>query len=121
MGLDPLRIFADHGPGLIVLGMRCGRDHACGPQILLVAPALELEGELTIRGPPHGLVGPGKGQLGISGPIVAINDALEDDPAPINEDCYGDGWIYKLAPSNPADVEGLLEAEKYEPLTQSQD
>ena len=57
----------------------------------------------------------------IGGKVIAVNEALQDDPSPINEDCYGAGWIYKLAPSDPADVEGLLSAEKYEPLAQPQD
>ena len=34
----------------------------------------------------------------IAGAVVAVNDALSDDPEVINSDPYGDGWIVKLAP-----------------------
>ena len=37
----------------------------------------------------------------ISGKIIHINPALEDDPSLINEDCYDRGWLYTMKPTNP--------------------
>ncbi len=38
----------------------------------------------------------------ISGEILAVNEALSDDPEKINADPYGDGWIVRLQPSDDA-------------------
>ena len=50
----------------------------------------------------------------ISGTVVAVNEALSDDPEVINSDPYGEGWIVRLA---PGDDEGeLLSPEAYQAL-----
>ena len=50
----------------------------------------------------------------ISGTVVEVNTALEDDPDFVNEEPYGKGWIYKIKPDNMADVEKLLSNTDYE-------
>ena len=50
----------------------------------------------------------------ITGEVVAINEDLEDDPALINSDPYGDGWLYEVAPSDESELDDLLDAEAYE-------
>ena len=51
---------------------------------------------------------------GVAGEVVEVNQEALDNPAIINEDCYGKGWIIKIRPSNP-DVQGdLLSAESYQ-------
>lgn len=50
----------------------------------------------------------------ISGEVVAVNEALEDDPEIINSDPYGEGWFFKMKPDNIADYEALLSADEYE-------
>ena len=49
----------------------------------------------------------------ISGEIVAVNEALEDDPALVNSDPYGEGWIIEIRPENADDLANLLDAEAY--------
>jgi glycine cleavage system H protein len=49
----------------------------------------------------------------LSGEIVAVNDALTDDPTPINEDPYGAGWLVKVRLRNPAESESLMDTEAY--------
>jgi glycine cleavage system H protein len=49
----------------------------------------------------------------VSGEIVAVNEALADDPTPINEDPYGAGWLVKVRLRNPAESESLMDAEAY--------
>ena len=51
--------------------------------------------------------------LPVAGEIVEFNEAVEDDPALVNNDPYGEGWLIKVKVSNPADVEGLLDGEAY--------
>ena len=49
----------------------------------------------------------------IAGTIVESNKALEQDPALVNRDPYGQGWMIKLKFKNPKELEGLLRADAY--------
>jgi glycine cleavage system H protein len=49
----------------------------------------------------------------LSGEIVEVNEALSEDPGPINEDPYGGGWLVKVRLRNPAETESLMDAESY--------
>lgn len=49
----------------------------------------------------------------IAGEIVAVNEGLEDDPALVNSDPYGEGWIIEIRPKNADDLANLLDAEAY--------
>lgn len=51
--------------------------------------------------------------LPLAGEVIEFNEALDDDPALINSDPFGDGWIIKLKMSNVADFESLMDAEAY--------
>lgn len=50
----------------------------------------------------------------IAGEIVAVNEGLEDDPALVNSDPYGEGWIVEIRPENADDLANLLNAEGYQ-------
>ena len=50
----------------------------------------------------------------ISGTVLARNDALEDAPELINADPYGDGWIVAIRPTDPEQIETLLDADDYQ-------
>ena len=52
--------------------------------------------------------------LPITGEIIEMNKAIDDDPSLINDDPFGAGWIIKVHVSNPSDVEGLMDATAYE-------
>ena len=54
--------------------------------------------------------------LPVAGEIVEFNKAVEDDPALVNNDPYGEGWLIKVKVSNPADVDGLLDGEAYKAI-----
>lgn len=53
----------------------------------------------------------------ISGTIIAVNESLEDEPDQINNDCYGDGWLFEIEPSGGDELKDLLDAEAYADLT----
>ena len=48
--------------------------------------------------------------------ITDFNEALENDPALVNKDPYGEGWIIKVNMANPAEVDTLLSADDYAKL-----
>ena len=50
----------------------------------------------------------------VSGEIVARNDALDATPALANNDPYGGGWLFEVVPSDPSQLDGLLDAAAYE-------
>ena len=49
----------------------------------------------------------------LSGEIIEVNDELEGAPETINNDPYGNGWMYKVSMEDPEEVESLLDAEAY--------
>ncbi len=51
--------------------------------------------------------------LPVSGEIVEFNEALEANPALVNSDPYGEGWIIKIKMTDPAQVNDLMDAAAY--------
>jgi len=49
----------------------------------------------------------------VAGEVVEVNGALESDPAVVNRDPYGDGWMIKLRVKTPTELDGLLSAGAY--------
>ena len=49
----------------------------------------------------------------VTGEIIAVNEALEDEPELLNDSPYGDGWIFKIKMEDSAELESLLSAEDY--------
>ena len=49
----------------------------------------------------------------VAGEIADVNVALEGDPAVVNRDPYGDGWMVKLRVSNPSELDALLSPTAY--------
>jgi len=52
----------------------------------------------------------------VSGTIVAVNEALADQPESINSDPYGAGWICEIELADPSQLDGLLDAGGYRSL-----
>jgi len=50
----------------------------------------------------------------IAGTIVAVNGDLDGSPELVNSDPYGAGWFVRIAPSDPAAIDALLDAAGYE-------
>ena len=56
----------------------------------------------------------------VSGEIIAINEALPDKPETINEDAYGDGWLFVVQPDNLAEEQDeLLDPDAYAELIEN--
>lgn len=49
----------------------------------------------------------------VGGEVLEFNAALEDDPALVNKDPYGEGWMIKVRMSDPAQLDQLLSADDY--------
>lgn len=49
----------------------------------------------------------------VEGEVVAVNEALADAPELVNQDPYKDGWMLQVKPSNPPDVDRLMDKAAY--------
>ncbi|HEX7972835.1 MAG TPA: glycine cleavage system protein GcvH [Anaerolineales bacterium] len=58
--------------------------------------------------------------LPVGGKVVAINEGLPDTPEVVNSDPYGKAWMVKVELSDPAELNGLMDAKAYEAHTQEQ-
>ena len=54
----------------------------------------------------------------VSGEVVEVNPAIDADPALVNKDPYGEGWMIKVKMSAPEEVDTLLSAEDYAAFTE---
>ena len=54
----------------------------------------------------------------VSGEVVEVNPAIDADPALVNKDPYGEGWMVKIHMSAPEEVESLLSADDYAALSE---
>ena len=50
----------------------------------------------------------------VGGEILEVNEALTDSPETVNQDAYGEGWLFRLQPANPAEMDALMSGEAYE-------
>jgi glycine cleavage system H protein len=49
----------------------------------------------------------------IAGEVVAINDRLDKEPALVNSDPYGAGWMIRIKPSNAGEIDALMDSGAY--------
>jgi glycine cleavage system H protein len=56
----------------------------------------------------------------VSGEVVAANESLGSAPELVNQDPYGQGWLFKLKPSNKDELSQLLDSKAYEKVVESE-
>jgi glycine cleavage system H protein len=49
----------------------------------------------------------------VSGTVSAVNDKLDDTPEAVNNDPYGDGWLFEIETADGTDLDALLDADAY--------
>ena len=54
----------------------------------------------------------------ISGEVVEVNSTLDNDPAAVNRDPYGAGWLLKIKPADPNEAKSLLSSADYAKLAE---
>ena len=125
MGLHPEELFyADthewarkEGDGSITVGITDHAQKALGDVVYVELPKVGAE---VLVGAQTGIVESVKAASDIFAPVdgtvIAINDALADEPEQINEDPYHKGWFYRLMPEDPRQLDTLLSAAAYRAL-----
>jgi len=49
----------------------------------------------------------------VTGEVIEVYESLEDEPEKVNEDPYGDGWLYKVRLEDAGELDGLMDATAY--------
>lgn len=57
----------------------------------------------------------------VTGEIVAVNESLADKPETINEDAYGDGWLFVVKLSSRDELQELLDPDAYAELVENEE
>lgn len=57
----------------------------------------------------------------VSGKVVEVNHSLEDAPEKINQDPYGEGWVFKLKDYSQEDMDALMDAHAYGSFLESEE
>lgn len=120
MSIDPKARYAEsHEFALLdgsefVVGISDHAQAELGDIVFVELPAV---GKTIAKGQAFGVVESVKAAsdlyMPIGGTITAVNAALEGDPALVNRDCYGQGWMLRVSPSDPSQFDTLLEAAEY--------
>ena len=123
---EDLRYTKDHEwarskAGRVVIGITEFATDQLGDVVYVELPAV---GAQVKKGETFGVVESTKAvsdlYAPVSGKVVEINSPLVDAPEGINEDPYGAGWMIAVEPSNPGDLDDLLDAKAYAALVQEQ-
>jgi len=56
----------------------------------------------------------------IGGKVVEVNESLADTPETVNQDAYGEGWIFRLQATDMAEMAALMDADKYQAFLESE-
>ena len=100
--------------GIARIGITDHAQEALGDLVFVELPAV---GDEISQGDPCAVVESVKAASDIytpvSGTVVAINEDLETDPALINADPYGDGWLFDIELIDDEELDGLKDAETY--------
>lgn len=101
----------------LVVGISDHAQHSLGDIVYVDLPKV---GASIALGAAFGVVESVKAAsdiyLPIGGKITAVNGELADKPDLINKDCYGAGWIVRVAPADPGAWDALLSPEDYEKI-----
>jgi glycine cleavage system H protein len=106
---------------IVIIGITDYAQDALGEIVYIELPS---EGDEVIKGETFGAVESTKSvsdlYAPISGEVVEVNEALLDSPEAINEDPYGEGWMVKVKPYDPSELEDLMDSDEYTEFIEKQ-
>jgi len=109
------------GDGLVTVGITNYATEQLGDVVFVELPAVGKEVE---TGKPFGVVEAVKTvsdlYAPVSGQVVEVNGALVANPALVNQQPYGEGWMIRLRPRDPAELGRLLSNADYEKMVEEQ-
>jgi glycine cleavage system H protein len=107
--------------GSVTVGISDHAQAALGDLVFVEVPSV---GKALQRGAAAAVVESVKAASDVysplSGEVIASNDSLGATPELVNQEPYGQGWLFKLKPSNTAELTALLDAQAYGKLVAEQ-
>ena len=105
--------------GVVTVGITGYATDQLGDVVFVELPAI---GKKVDAGKPFGVVEAVKTvsdlYAPVAGEVVEVNGALADNPALVNQEPYGEGWMIRLKPADPKDVGKLLSSQDYGKLVE---
>jgi glycine cleavage system H protein len=105
--------------GVVTVGITSYATEQLGDVVFVELPEV---GRAVGAGKPFGVVEAVKTVSDlfapVGGEVVEVNDAIGDNPALVNQEPYGEGWLVKIRLSDPADFGKLLSHVDYEKLVE---
>ena len=109
------------GDGLVTVGITNYATDQLGDVVFVELPPVGKEVE---TGKPFGVVEAVKTvsdlYAPVAGQVVEVNGAIAANPALVNQAPYGEGWMIRIRPRDPAEVSRLLSSADYEKLVEEQ-
>ena len=111
----------DNGDGTALIGISDYAQEMLTDIVFVELPAI---GKKVAKGAPVAVVESVKSVYDVyapvSGEVVTVNNKLEEDPALINKDAFGEGWIVKMRLANAAELSSLMDATAYDLFLQEE-
>jgi glycine cleavage system H protein len=106
----------------LVVGITDFAQDQLGDVVFVELPAV---GDVVKKGESFGVVESTKAVselfAPVSGKVVEVNDPLTDSPETINEDPYEEGWMIAIQPSDPKELDELMDAAAYRAFVEEQE
>lgn len=107
--------------GSITIGITDHAQHALGDMVFVEPPKV---GSKVTAKKECGVVESVKSASDIyspiSGEVIAVNDKVIETPATLNSDPHGEGWLFRVKPSDIKEMDALLDATAYAKLEESE-
>lgn len=108
--------------GVVAIGITAYAQSSLGDLVFVELPEV---GDRVTAGDAVAVVESVKAASDIYAPadgeIVAVNEALADAPEKVNEDPFGEGWLFRVRLDDPAGVTGLLDADAYGGIVEAEE
>lgn len=105
--------------GTVTIGISDHAQEALGDVVFVETPEV---GSSVTAGEEAGVVESVKAASDIyspvSGEVIAVNEALEDEPEIVNGSPYDDGWFFKVKPSDVSELDNALDADGYQAVAE---
>ena len=111
----------DEGDGVVTIGITAHAQELLGDMVFVELPEVDAEFDSEEEcAVVESVKAASDIYAPISGTVTEINDAVVEAPELLNQDPYGDGWLFKLKVADQAEYDALLDAAEYAELVEEE-
>ena len=105
----------DEGDGTVVVGISDHAQAQLGDMVFIELPEVGASfGQGDACAVVESVKAASDAYAPVTGEVTEVNDSLEDQPELVNNDPYGDGWLFRMKLDDAEELDGLLSPEDYE-------